>query len=317
MAGKTARRRSALGNAGQLPSLCCRNQECDEPAIRGQCGREGRFSVCGFVAQSVWSHRISVTTVRHLKGTPLLHFPPHTPFFSLSPSSSQRSTANRCINSITVFTPYSPLPLFERFINPPTSRTFSPSANSSQQLLHLHPLTLTHTHVLTMGATQSQIRTTNGGSYGRRNGRRSFSKDSIHQHHGLQRSSASTHHLQPPGSSASPSILSHPQLIKKNRKNSAAGSCSPPSSYISLSSSSLQRAFGRRRSSNQTVDSVPSSSGSVTLCSNQSSARFSGDTSCAAGGSPSEEEFRWLHGRRYHNTSSLYMLPNDAEEVDR
>ncbi|KAG0378376.1 hypothetical protein BGX24_003989 [Mortierella sp. AD032] len=30
-----------------------------------------------------------------------------------------------------------------------------------------------------------------------------------------------------------------------------------------------------------------------------------------------DDEYNYYHGRRYHKTSSLYMLPNDSEEVDR
>ncbi|KAF9926985.1 hypothetical protein FBU30_003594 [Linnemannia zychae] len=52
--------------------------------------------------------------------------------------------------------------------------------------------------------------------------------------------------------------------------------------------------------------------------------RHSGECATSAVGAggfghfqPDNHEFRWYHGRRYHNTPNLYMLPNDTEEVDR
>ncbi|KAG0371086.1 S-adenosyl-L-methionine-dependent methyltransferase [Gamsiella multidivaricata] len=147
-------------------------------------------------------------------------------------------------------------------------------------------------------------------------GRRSLSKDNLHNHrcntqlhYPIPNNSGSAlHHnnyLQPP---SSPAYKCHGR--SQHSKNHAPhhGSYSPPSSHTSHSSS-LQKAFGRRRSSNQTVESLPSSLGSNVTSS------YSGESS--AGGPFEEREFRWLHGRRYHNTDSLYMLPNDTEEIDR
>ncbi|KAF9540355.1 hypothetical protein BGW38_009873 [Lunasporangiospora selenospora] len=87
------------------------------------------------------------------------------------------------------------------------------------------------------------------------------------------------------------------------------------------SSLSLQKTFGRRRSSNQTMESLsPSSHGSIFSTTPNSSIHHDHlprHSEEHPDDLISGQEFRWLHGRRYHNTPSLYMLPNDTEEVDR
>ncbi|KAG0257997.1 hypothetical protein BGZ95_005085 [Linnemannia exigua] len=142
----------------------------------------------------------------------------------------------------------------------------------------------------------------------------------------------SNHYLSP----ASPSHNSHPQyrnhhsapIHSPSSSTHRQGSISPPSSSNASSntSSTLQKAISRRRASSQTVESNISSSYGSTLASSPDrqhaylSTRHSGEGSMAGGFGHLEKddhEFRWYHGRRYHNTPSLYMLPNDTEEVDR
>ncbi|KAF9137150.1 hypothetical protein BGX30_010516 [Mortierella sp. GBA39] len=143
----------------------------------------------------------------------------------------------------------------------------------------------------------------------------------------------SNHYLSP----ASPSHAhnSHPQYRNHHSapihspSSHRHGSISPPSSNTSNSSSNnsstLQKAITRRRASSQTVESnISSSCGSTLVASSPDRQqaylpRHSGEGKSAGGFGQSQDdlEFRWYHGRRYHNTPSLYMLPNDTEEVDR
>ncbi|CAO3566384.1 unnamed protein product [Mortierella alpina] len=181
-----------------------------------------------------------------------------------------------------------------------------------------------------MGATHSSSRSVHGSTvhnskyntvpHVRRKGRSSFSKDRLHPQTSTQQrqyltsnSSGSalhtSNHLQPPSPCA---YYGHPQYQQHH-----PGSYSPPSSNTSHTSS-LHKAISRRRSSNQTVESMSSGHcstlGSTPNSSMHDYSRHSGESD----GHPQDDhEFRWLHGRRYHNTSSLYMLPNDTEEVDR
>lgn len=90
-----------------------------------------------------------------------------------------------------------------------------------------------------------------------------------------------------------------------------------PSSFIfhpKCPPSIQQTALNRRRSSNRTTEST-SSRGSSSHNSIHSSAQHLPPH--AEEEVSSDDEFNYFHGRRYHKTSSLYMLPNDSEEVDR
>ena len=224
-----------------------------------------------------------------------------SPSYSLSTQYSSLHSLTLSLSLLLILYSFCTLSALPLFLPTPFR---SPSPSPSPPFL---PPSLLYTLSSTMGATQSHSRSANGSTHTLNyKGRRSFSKDSLTQQYS---SSGSALHLQPPY------MASHPQTIK-TRQNSHSSACSPPASFHSLSSSSLQRAFGRRRSSNQTVESVNSSIGSNTLCSGQSNSRSLPDAH-SSGSPPEDQEFRWLHGRRYHNSSSLYMLPNDAEEVDR
>ncbi|KAG0283514.1 hypothetical protein BGZ97_008512, partial [Linnemannia gamsii] len=177
---------------------------------------------------------------------------------------------------------------------------------------------------------------------------RSHSNNSIHtpthhynqqhkqpqMHYPCPNNSASTlnsnHYLSPASPSHSYHSNSHPQY--RNHHHSAPihnssshrqGSISPPSSNASSNTSStLQKAISRRRASSQTVESNISSSYGSTLASSPDRQhtylpKHSGE--CAGGFGHlqhDDHQFRWYHGRRYHNSPSLYMLPNDTEEVD-
>ncbi|KAF9289389.1 hypothetical protein BGZ88_007758 [Linnemannia elongata] len=139
----------------------------------------------------------------------------------------------------------------------------------------------------------------------------------------------SNHYLSP--ASPSHSHNSHPQYRNHHSapihspSSHRQGSISPPSSNTSHTSSTLQKAISRRRASSQTVESNMSSSYGSTLASSPDrqhaySPRPSGEGKGTGGFGylqQDDHEFRWYHGRRYHNTPSLYMLPNDTEEVDR
>ncbi|ORY95974.1 S-adenosyl-L-methionine-dependent methyltransferase [Lobosporangium transversale] len=85
----------------------------------------------------------------------------------------------------------------------------------------------------------------------------------------------------------------------------------------SNNSSSLQKALSRRRSSNRTIE-TSSSHGSISLNNNSSDHyRQHHHSDLPSHQEEGEDDFKYYHGRRYHNTSSLYMLPNDSQEVDR
>ncbi|KAF9200622.1 hypothetical protein BGZ49_009141, partial [Haplosporangium sp. Z 27] len=70
---------------------------------------------------------------------------------------------------------------------------------------------------------------------------------------------------------------------------------------------SSQKSLNRRRSSNK---AEPSSSHSSTY----NSHHHKNDHMPTH--TEEESDYRYIYGRRYHNTSSLYFLPNDTEEVD-
>ncbi|KAF9433757.1 hypothetical protein BGZ76_009022 [Entomortierella beljakovae] len=158
-----------------------------------------------------------------------------------------------------------------------------------------------------MGTIQSTPRSSHVGATSSQKGRPSFSKEQRH------------YYPQYSNNGQKPTSTLHPSPKQQHTKQLYGSS--PPSSHTSQSS--VQRAFGRRRSSNQTVDSLPSSLGS-TFASNsngsihqsdQYQTRHSGEAT--HGQRTDDQDSRWMYGRRYHNTSSLYMLPNDTEEVDR
>ncbi|KAF9922105.1 hypothetical protein BGZ65_009865, partial [Modicella reniformis] len=104
--------------------------------------------------------------------------------------------------------------------------------------------------------------------------------------------------------------------LDRHPQNSSASSSSPNASTHTSNSSSLQKALSRRRSSNRTAESG-SSHGSSGLSSNhQHNHLLPHDSQLASHQEEGEGDFKWYHGRRYHNTPSLYMLPNDSQEVD-
>ncbi|KAI8597683.1 hypothetical protein EDD21DRAFT_209514 [Dissophora ornata] len=89
-----------------------------------------------------------------------------------------------------------------------------------------------------------------------------------------------------------------------DRNQQSGGSSSPHISNHGSNSSPLQKALSRRRSSNRTTES--SSSTHQHDSQHLPSHREEG-----------VEEYVFRFGRRFHNTTSLYMLPNDSQEVDR
>ncbi|KAG0057010.1 hypothetical protein BGZ83_002248 [Gryganskiella cystojenkinii] len=160
--------------------------------------------------------------------------------------------------------------------------------------------------------------------------RNSFTKDRFHSHtlptsnsFSSPNQSGSTlgshhnhhHHLNAPKSApASPTQYqnSHPQYQNNH------GSLSPAQQQQLFH----QQQKARRRSSNQTVDSsvgggggsTANSATSCTLSHPLSSLSRHSEEGTVQG---DHQEFRYLAGRRFHNTNSLYMLPNDTQEVDR
>ncbi|GJJ75376.1 hypothetical protein EMPS_07734 [Entomortierella parvispora] len=191
-----------------------------------------------------------------------------------------------------------------------------------------------------MGATQSSLAHAPSPRAGHASNpaksRNSFTKDrflshtlptasSNNGHHAYPSptNSASTigshHHLHPSSSApGSPTQYhNHPQYtnhhVNNHHHHPQHSMTTPPSSQTS-NSSSLQKTFSRRRSSNQTVESTHSGQCSVL---HGSTTHSNTSHPLSRHSEESDQEFRFFYGRRFHNTSSLYMLPNDTQEVDR
>ncbi|KAI9235592.1 MAG: hypothetical protein BYD32DRAFT_51821 [Podila humilis] len=152
---------------------------------------------------------------------------------------------------------------------------------------------------------------------------RSTSSSSGKRNHGNGNFSAKDLHYQYPSPNHSGSTINHHTFYQQHLHPQ-----SPTSTHHSISSSptsphsTLQKAFSRRRSSNQTTD-TQSSHGSMgshqghSKHSHHSHHHHHHDSHHLPSHTEEPDEFRYFGGRRYHNTSSLYMLPNDTQEVDR
>ncbi|KAF9577645.1 hypothetical protein BGW38_007018 [Lunasporangiospora selenospora] len=140
-----------------------------------------------------------------------------------------------------------------------------------------------------------------------------------------------------PGSKESSSSPSSLRYGSRNNSRSTldsplaqshSASASPPPSR---NNTSLHKALSRRRSSNPAGSSHGLSKNAESMSIHSTNSKTSSNNHNASnhhhyhsdsGALHSHQEegdfdCRWVNGRRYHNTSSLYMLPNDTEEVDR
>ncbi|KAF9107660.1 hypothetical protein BGX27_008650 [Mortierella sp. AM989] len=120
---------------------------------------------------------------------------------------------------------------------------------------------------------------------------------------------AKEHYNQQHGGSSSKYATRNSSVAALDRHNHGGPSTQAGSIHNNSSNStSLQKALSRRRSSNKPGE-TGSSHGS-THSGGQNDSRMPSHQE-------DDEDYVWYHGRRYHNTDSLYMLPNDSQEVDR